>query len=143
MASHTAVIDDVRSQMGRDGKRAAQKTVLDARQRLTSSSGTRASYDFELMHDYAGARIAAALPMAAIVAILSIVSSFWVPVVFTLLWAGMVLLTLAVVVLIARRFKRTDPSKFNAEQWTTSFVIGETLYGLSWRCSPWLPAPRR
>ena len=132
MASQTAVIDDVRSQMGRDGKRAAQKTVLDARQRLTSSSGTRASYDFELMHDYAAARIAAALPMAAIVAILSIVSSFWVPVVFTSLWAGMVLLTLAVVVLMARRFKNSDPAKFNAGQWTTSFVIGETLYGLSW-----------
>ena len=91
MASQPAVIDDVRSQMGRDGKRTAQKTVLDARQRLTSSSGTRASFDFELMHDYAESRLSAALPMAAIVAILAIVASFWVPPVFTALWAGVVI----------------------------------------------------
>ncbi|HTO27373.1 MAG TPA: hypothetical protein VL017_02155, partial [Devosia sp.] len=99
MASQPAVTDDVRSQMGRDSKRTAQKTVLDARQRLTSSSGTRADFDFELMHDYAQSRLNAALPMAAIVAILGIVASFWVPVVFTTLWAGLVILSLLIVVL--------------------------------------------
>ena len=62
MSPQPAVINDVRSQMGRDSKRAAQKTVLDARQRLTSSSGTRASFDFELMQDYAGSRLRSALP---------------------------------------------------------------------------------
>ena len=132
MASQPAVTDDVRSQMGRDGKRAAQKTVLDARQRLTSSSGTRASFDFELMHDYADSRLSAALPMAAIVAILAIVATFWVPPVFTSLWAGMVLLSMLIVVLMAQRFKRSDPAKFNAGQWTTSFVAGETVLGLAW-----------
>ena len=132
MASQPAVIDDVRSQMGRDSKRAAQKTVLDARQRLTSSSGTRADFDFELMHDYAQSRINAALPMAAIVIILSIVASLWVPVVFTTLWGGLVILSLLIVVLMARRFKVSDPTKFNASQWTTTFVAGETVYGLAW-----------
>ena len=132
MASQPAVIDDVRSQMGRDGKRAAQKTVLDARQRLTSSSGTRASFDFELMHDYAESRLNAALPMAAIVAILAIVATFWVPPVFTALWAGMVLLSILIVVLMAQRFKGSDPIKFNAGQWTTNFVAGETVLGLAW-----------
>jgi two-component system cell cycle sensor histidine kinase PleC len=132
MASQPAVIDDVRSQMGRDGKRAAQKTVLDARQRLTSSSGTRADFDFELMHDYAQSRVNAALPMAAIVVILSVVASLWVPVVFTSLWAGLVILSLLIVVLMAQRFKAEDPAKFNASQWTTTFVAGETVYGLAW-----------
>ncbi|MFN4210414.1 MAG: sensor histidine kinase, partial [Devosia sp.] len=132
MVSQSAVIDDVRSQMGRDGKRAAQKTVLDARQRLTSSSGTRADYDFELMRDYAQSRLDAALPIAAIVAILSIVASFWVPVVFASLWAGMVILSLLIVVLMAQRFRNTEQAKFSAAQWTTSFVVAETIYGLSW-----------
>ena len=132
MASQSAVINDVRSQMGRDSKRAAQKTVLDARQRLTSSSGTRASFDFELMHDYAAARLAAALPIAAIVAILAIVATFWVPPLFTALWAGMVLVSLLILVLMAQRFRNSDPASFNAQQWTTSFVAGETVFGLSW-----------
>ncbi len=132
MASQPAVIDDVRSQMGRDSKRTAQKTVLDARQRLTSSSGTRADFDFELMHDYAQSRLNAALPMAAIVTILGIVASLWVPVVFTTLWAGLVILSLLIVVLMAQRFKSIEQAKFNASQWTATFVAGETVYGLAW-----------
>jgi two-component system, cell cycle sensor histidine kinase PleC len=132
MASQPAVIEDVRSQMGRDSKRSAQKTVLDARQRLTSSSGTRADFDFELMQDYAQSRLNAALPMAAIVAILGIVASFWVPVVFTTLWAGLVILSLLIVALMAQRFRGVEASKFNASQWTATFVAGETIYGLAW-----------
>ncbi|HEV7291565.1 MAG TPA: HAMP domain-containing sensor histidine kinase [Devosia sp.] len=132
MASQPAVIDDVRSQMGRDSKRAAQKTVLDARQKLTSSSGTRADFDYELMHDYADTRLAASVPLAAIVVILSVVASLWVPVVFTTIWAGMVLLSLLVVALVARRFKAADSSKFNAAQWTASFVASETVHGIAW-----------
>ncbi|MHA6298071.1 sensor histidine kinase [Devosia sp. CAU 1758] len=122
---------DIRAQSGRDGKRAAQKTVLEARQRLTSSSGTRADFDFELMHDYADSRIAAALPMAAIVFILAIVASFWVPITVTALWAGLVIASLLVVVLTARRFKSVDPGKFNAARWTTSFVAAESVGGLA------------
>ena len=132
MTSHPAVIDDVRSQMGRGSKRAAQRTVLDARQRLTSSSGTRSSFDFELMHDYAESRRGAALPMAALVGILAFVASFWVPPLFTALWAGLVLLSMLIVVLMAQRFKSADPAKFNAGEWTTTFVAGETLLGLAW-----------
>ena len=132
MASQSAVIDDVRSQMGRDSKRAAQRTVLDARQRLTSSSGTRSSFDFQLMHDYAESRRGAALPMAALVGILAFVASFWVPTPFTALWAGLVLLSMLIVVLMAQRFKTADPAKFSAAEWTTTFVAGETLLGLAW-----------
>ena len=45
--------DDVRARVGRETRRASQRTVEDARQRLTSSSGTRADYDFELIDEYA------------------------------------------------------------------------------------------
>jgi two-component system cell cycle sensor histidine kinase PleC len=136
MASQPAVIDDVRSQMGRDGKRTAQKTVVDARQRLTSSSGTRADFDFELMHDYAQARLNSTLPMAMIVTILSMAIGFWVPMSFSLLWAGMVVLALSIVVLMVRRFRKTAMVSFNASQWTNTFIIGETVYGLAWSTLP-------
>ncbi|SMQ61336.1 two-component system, cell cycle sensor histidine kinase PleC [Devosia lucknowensis] len=122
---------DIRALSGRDGKRAAQKTVLEARQRLTSSSGTRADFDFELMHDYADARIAAALPMAAIVSILAIVASFWVPVTITALWAGLVIACLLIVVMTARRFKTAEPGKFNAARWTRRFVAAESVGGVA------------
>ena len=132
MASQPAVIDDVRSLMGRDGRRGAQKTVVDARQRLTSSSGTRADFDFELMQDYAQSRINAALPIAIIVMLLSAIASLWVPVPFSALWAGMVILSLLITTMIARRFRDSEPARFNARQWTTTFVAGETLHGIAW-----------
>ena len=78
-------------------------SVLDARQRLTSSSGTRSSYDGELMNEYASARLNGALPMAVIVMILALMSSFWVPALFTALWAGVVLLSLTAAVLVAHQ----------------------------------------
>ena len=131
MPSQPANTADVRALMGSDGKRAAQKTVLEARQRLTSSSGTRADFDFQLMHDYAESRRGAALPMAAIVGILAIVSTFWVPLIFSAFWAGLVIVSLLVVVLVASRFLAQDTSKFNAARWTTSFVAAETVYGLT------------
>jgi two-component system cell cycle sensor histidine kinase PleC len=52
--------------------------------------------------------------------------------VFTTLWAGLVILSLLIVVLMAQRFKSTDPGKFNASQWTATFVAGEMVYGLAW-----------
>jgi two-component system, cell cycle sensor histidine kinase PleC len=122
---------DVRALTGRDGKRAAQKTVLEARQRLTSSSGTRADFDFELLHDYADSRIGAALPMAGVIIILAGVASFWVPLTIAGLWAALVIASLLVVVLTARRFKLTDPAKFNAARWTTTFVAVESLGGIA------------
>jgi two-component system cell cycle sensor histidine kinase PleC len=130
MPSQSARDVDLRASAGRDSRRTSH-TVLEARQRLTSSSGTRAEFDFELLHDYADARLTASLPMAAIVVILAIVASFWVPFVFTALWAGLVVLSLSVVMLTARRFKHSDPAKFNAARWTTSFVIAESVSGVT------------
>jgi len=131
MPSQLANEAEIRAPVSADGKRNAQKAVSEARQRLTSSSGTRADFDFELMHDYAAARVGAALPMAAIVGILAIVASFWVPITITALWAGLVIASLLIVVQMARRFTLADPAKFNAERWTTSFVAVETIGGVA------------
>lgn len=131
MPSQPAHDAEVRAYTAGDGKRTAQKAVLEARQRLTSSSGTRADFDFELIHDYASARIRAALPMAAIVGILAIVASFWVPLAFAALWAGLVIASFLIVVVTAQRFKQSDPAKFNAARWTANFVAAEAVGGVS------------
>ena len=123
---------DVRAQMGREPRRNAQKTVFDARQRLTSSSGTRSSFDFELLDDYAGSRLSGALAMPVLLLILAVLLSLWVPPLAAATWAGLVIAANFVVVLLCRRFKRAEPSRFNAGQWTTSFVAAETVYGIAW-----------
>jgi two-component system cell cycle sensor histidine kinase PleC len=123
---------DVRAQMGRDTRRNSQKTVFDARQRLTSSSGTRASFDFELLDEYADSRVSGALAMPLLTIILALFACLWVPIPAAAFWAGVVIAANTAVVLLSRQFKRSDPAKFNAARWNTSFVAAETVYGIAW-----------
>jgi two-component system, cell cycle sensor histidine kinase PleC len=133
MASPSAADDgDVRARMGREPRRKSQKTVFDARQRLTSVSGTRASFDLELLDEYASSRLSGALALPALLLILALFVSLWVPVLVAALWAGLVVLANTGVVLLCRRFKRADHHQHSAAQWTTSFVIAETIYGVAW-----------
>src|SRR5690606_35011600 len=115
---------DVRARMGREPRRNSQKTVFEARQRLTSVSGTRASFDLELLDEYAGSRLSGALALPALLLILALFVSLWVPVLAAALWPG--------IVLLCRRFKRADHRQLNASQWTMSFIIAETIYGITW-----------
>jgi two-component system cell cycle sensor histidine kinase PleC len=123
---------DVRSRMGREPRRNIQKTVSDARQRLTSSTGTRASYDFELMDEYAGSRLSGALPVAVLLTILAAFSSLFVPPFAAAMWAGVAIAANTVVVFMCRRFKKVARNRFNALNWTAAFVAGETAYGICW-----------
>jgi len=123
---------DVRSLMGREPRRTAQKAVSEARQRLTSSSGTRASFDLELLDEYAGSRVSGALAIGGVIVILAVISSLWIPPWAAAIWASLVLAAHSANVLICRRFKRADKSKFNAERWTANFVAAETVYGIAW-----------
>ena len=124
---------DVRAQMGRALRRSSQKTVFDARQRLTSSSGTRASFDFELLDEYADSRLSGALAVPALLVILGLFSALWVPLLAAAVWVALVIASNTAVTLICRRFKLiATRDKFNATQWTASLIAGETVYGICW-----------
>lgn len=123
---------DVRSQMGRELRRNAQRAVFDARQKLTSSTGTRASFDYELLAEYAESRISSALVLTGMFGILALFSSLWVPLYAAAGWAGLVAAANVAVVYACRRFKRIAPEKFNAARWTTTFITAETIYGIAW-----------
>ena len=123
---------DVRARMGRELKRTSNKAVFEARQRLTSTSGTRASFDFDLIDEYANSRLSSILAVPALVLILAVFASLWVSPYAAAGWAALVILTNSVVALFCRRFKRSDPLKFNAARWTTTFVVAETVHGIAW-----------
>ncbi|MGV3491282.1 MAG: sensor histidine kinase [Devosia sp.] len=122
--------DDTRARVGE--ARPTQRAVDDARQRLTSSSGTRASYDFELIDDYAFGRINGLLAVPALVLILALFASLWVSPIAAAAWAGLVIVAHIGVVLLCRRFKSEGRSRFNASRWTASFVVAEAIYGICW-----------
>lgn len=124
--------EDVRAQMGRELKRDSQRAVFDARQRLTSSSGTRASFDFELLDEYANSRLSGLLAVPALVLILALFASLWVSPIAAAGWAAVVICANLIVAWLCRRFKAEEPGKFNAGRWTASFVAAEMVNGLAW-----------
>jgi len=133
MSAKSAMHDpDVRARMGRELRRNSAKTVEDARQRLASTSGTRASFDFELIHEYADSRLSSLLAVPALVLILAVFASLWVSPFAAASWAALVILTNSAAALLCRRFKLADPGKFNAARWTTTFIATEMVHGIAW-----------
>ncbi|MGJ8528384.1 sensor histidine kinase [Maritalea sp.] len=112
--------------------RSRQRTVSDARQRLTSSSGTKASYDFELLSEYANTRNSGKIAMPVVVIALSLLALIWVPPFAVGIWAGSVILTHFGVVLTCRQFLNSPKVEFEARRHTTTFIVAETIYGLAW-----------
>jgi two-component system cell cycle sensor histidine kinase PleC len=132
MASPPVLDGDVRARMGREQRRSSRSAVFEARQRLTSTSGTRASYDFELLSDYAESRIAGVLAVPALLLILALFGSLFAGPVAAISWVGAVIAANLMVVLLSRRFKSSDPGRFNAMRWTHRFIAAETAYGVAW-----------
>lgn len=125
-------VADVRSRMGRDVRRNAQKAVTDARQRLTSSSGTRAAYDFELLREYAESRMASTLVLSSLLVILALVAGIWVPVLLAGTWAWLAIAANFAVVWTCRQLRLAPRDKFNPQAWAARAVIAETAYGIAW-----------
>src|SRR5690606_16106791 len=116
----------------REKRRTVQRAVLDARQKLTSSSGTRATFDYELLDDYAKARLTSVVPTLLLVVILSVAAVLWIPPTIAGLWASAVCICSLGITLICRRFRSERGGTFNPRRWTQTFVIGETIHGLAW-----------
>jgi len=130
--NQAAVPTDVRAQMGREPRRNVQRAVFDARQRLTSSTGTRSSYDLELLDEYASSRLSGSWALPLLMVILALFASFWVQPVLSFVWAGSVAATNTIVVLVCRRFKKGGKERLDPKRWTATFVASETVYGVAW-----------
>ncbi len=120
----------------RESRRTVQRTVLDARQRLTSSSGTRATFDYELLDDYAGARLTSAVPALLLVAMLTVAALLWIQPTIVAIWASAVVVANIGVTLLCRRFRKERGTKFDPRRWTRTFIIAEVFNGLAWATLP-------
>ena len=112
--------------------RSRHRTVSDARQKLTSSSGTKASYDFELLSEYATTRLSGSWGMPVLIVALSLLALLWVKPLAVGIWSGAVIATHFAVVLTCRQFLNAEKIEFEARRRTTTFIIVESIYGLAW-----------
>ena len=106
-------------------RRAAAQRVREARDRLTSTSGTRPAFDRELLRQYAQTRISASYVVMLLVVATGLLFGFWLQPISAAAWTCGMLCIHAVIIRSCARFL-TEPSSLTAtRKWRTRFVLLE------------------
>lgn len=113
-------------------RRLAQQHVREARDRLTSTTGTRPAFDHELLRQYAQSRLSASVVIVLLVVAASAIFAFWTRPIPAALWAGSILCIHALIVRTCRRFMADAPTPAATRKWRLRFTLLDLLYGLSW-----------
>src|SRR5262249_31488525 len=113
-------------------RRAAQQRVREARDRLTSTSGTRPAFDRELLRQYAQTRISASLVIILLVVATGALFGLWMRPINALAWTCGMLCVHAAITRHCARFLAEQPSALSTRKWRTRFVLLDLLYGLCW-----------
>ncbi|HLI99078.1 MAG TPA: HAMP domain-containing sensor histidine kinase [Bradyrhizobium sp.] len=113
-------------------RRVAAQRVREARDRLTSSSGTRPSFDRELLRQYAQTRLSASYVVMLLVVATGLLFSFWMPLTAAAAWTCGILCIHAAIISSCRQFLAAQPSLVATQKWQTRFIVLDLLYGLSW-----------
>jgi two-component system cell cycle sensor histidine kinase PleC len=122
----------VASRQRADRRRLVLRTVRETRERLTSGSGTRSAFDYELALTYARNRLSAAYTVPLLVAIVATASLLWVEPYLAAAWAALVLASHAGMLLLCRRYVATPANEVSFRRWTQRFVVAEFVGGVAW-----------
>ncbi len=113
-------------------RRAAQQRVREARDRLTSTSGTRPAFDRELLRQYAQTRLSASLVITLLVVGTGILFGFWMQPLPAAAWSCGMLCIHAVILRACNRYLAETPTPNSTHKWRLRFIFLDLLYGLSW-----------
>jgi two-component system, cell cycle sensor histidine kinase PleC len=122
-------------------RRAAAQRVREARDRLTSTSGTRPAFDRELLRQYAQTRMSASYVVMLLVVATGFLFGVWMQPLPAAAWTCGMLCIHAVTVRNCIRFLAEQPSLAATRKWRTRFVLLDLLYGLCWVAILIPPAP--
>src|SRR5882762_4453620 len=113
-------------------RRAASQRVREARDRLTSTSGTRPAFDRELLRQYAQTRISASYVVMLLVVATGVLSGVWMQPISAATWTCGMLCIHAAIIRNCSRFLAEPASLTATRKWRTRFVLLDLLYGLCW-----------
>src|SRR5690348_3826736 len=121
----------VEKPMARRRREAAQQ-VRDARDRLTSTTGTRVAFDYELLRQFAENRLSASLVVLLLISTVGFLSSLWTGAVMAGAWTAAVLVIHAVIITKCRQFLAEPANTRDLKRWRLRFIILDLFYGLAW-----------
>jgi two-component system cell cycle sensor histidine kinase PleC len=113
-------------------RRAAAQRVREARDRLTSSSGTRPAFDQELLRQYAQTRMSASYVVMLLVVATGFLFGVWMQPLSAAAWTIGVLCIHFAIMRSCVRFLAGPPSLAATRKWRQRFVLLDLLYGLGW-----------
>ncbi len=113
-------------------RRAATQHVREARDRLTSTTGTRPAFDYELLRLFAQNRLSASLVILLLVGAVGFLSSIWVGAITAGTWTSAVLVIHAIIITKCRQFLAEPANAVNGRAWRLRFIILDLLFGLAW-----------
>jgi two-component system, cell cycle sensor histidine kinase PleC len=115
-----------------NSRRASAQRVREARDRLTSSSGTRPAFDQELVRQYAQTRLSASYVVMLLVVATGFLFGVWMQPLSAAAWTvGMLCIHFAIM-RACSRFLAEPSSLAVVKKWRTRFVLLDLLYGLGW-----------
>jgi two-component system cell cycle sensor histidine kinase PleC len=113
-------------------RRNSVQRVREARDRLTSTSGTRPAFDAELLRQFAQNRLSGSLVILMLVGSIGILSSFWTGAVTAGTWTAAVLIIHLVILVACRKFLAETPGPQQVRAWRLRFVLLDLFFGLVW-----------
>src|SRR5262249_23664485 len=113
-------------------RRVIASQVREARDRLTSATGTRPAFDYELLRLFAQNRLSASLVVLLLAGTVGFLSSLWTGALKAGTWTSAVLVIHAVIVAKSRQFLNESPREVNVRSWRFRFIMLDLFFGLCW-----------
>src|SRR5438552_4354345 len=113
-------------------RRAAAQHGRAARDRLTSTTGTRPAFDYELLRLFAQNRLSASLVILLLVGTVGFLSSLWTGAVTAGTWTSAVLVIHAIIITKCRQFLAEPPGSVSIRGWRLRFIMLDLFFGLAW-----------
>ncbi len=141
-AAVSQTVEELRARLTRELERAGapetnrrrhvSQHVREARERLTSTTGTRPAFDLELARIYAANRRATSIAILALALCVASVAMLWSDPLIVSAWFTCTILALAVIRRIADRFLRKGGAEAGMGAWWARFTMAELAHGLCW-----------
>jgi two-component system, cell cycle sensor histidine kinase PleC len=113
-------------------RRLASQHVREARDRLTSTSGTRPVFDYELLRQFAQNRLSGSLVILLLIVTIGVLSSLWTQVLTAGTWTAGALLIHLVIIRTCRQFLNEPPGTANLRSWRLRFIMLDLFFGMAW-----------
>src|SRR6202046_3670995 len=113
-------------------RRLAAQHVREARDRLTSTSGTRPVFDYELLRQFAQNRLSGSLVILLLVITIGLLSALWTGALTSGIWTIGALIIHLVIIRTCRRFLDEQAATVNLRSWRLRFILLDLFFGVAW-----------